>query len=124
MKLRIQGNSVRFRLSKPEVEKFGKEGYIEEITDFGAQTLTYALNRVRDHNDLYLDYNDGVIVLNVPSELSEKWISSDLVGIEHTMDIDGYGRMLHILLEKDFKCLGKEGEADQKDKFENPKTTC
>ena len=36
---RIKGNTIRFRLSRPEVEYFGKEKHLEESVDFGDNKL-------------------------------------------------------------------------------------
>ena len=41
MKLRIKGNSIRFRLTKPEVDYFEKENYLEEKTHFGNTEFVY-----------------------------------------------------------------------------------
>ena len=48
MKIRIQGNSIRFRLSQSEVAKFHETGRIADSISFGAQPnalLTYAMER-------------------------------------------------------------------------------
>ncbi len=46
MKLRIQGNSVRLRLTKTEVAQIGKVGTVKETVEFGTaphQQFVYAL---------------------------------------------------------------------------------
>jgi hypothetical protein len=46
MKLRLNRGSLRLRLSKSEVEEFGKTGRVEEIVKFGAgpqDSLTYRI---------------------------------------------------------------------------------
>ena len=123
MKLRIQGNSIRYRLTRKDLEQFKNKGYVEETTDFGNRTFTYALNRVSDNTELYADFNDGLMMLHVPDEMADNWIGTDLVGMEYNQDIDGY-KKIHLLIEKDFKCLGKEGQEDQSDNFENPNSVC
>jgi hypothetical protein len=124
MKLRIQANSIRFRLSMTDVEKFRTEGYIEECCQIGAHTLTYALNRLRDDGVLYAEFNDGLMIVHVPSNLATQWTETDLVGLEHEQDTDGYSGKLRLAVEKDFKCVGKEGESGEKDNFPNPKSVC
>lgn len=42
MKLRIQGNSLRLRLTKTEVNTFCKTGNFEQQTRFTENTFTYA----------------------------------------------------------------------------------
>lgn len=36
MKLRILGNSIRIRLTRPEVEALAGAGHVEETTELGA----------------------------------------------------------------------------------------
>ena len=44
MKLRLQGNSVRLRLTRSEVERLREIGLVEELVDFGtAEVLAYRL---------------------------------------------------------------------------------
>jgi len=42
MKIRIKGNSLRYRIIRSEVERFGRERYLKETTDLGETQLTYA----------------------------------------------------------------------------------
>ena len=123
MKLRIQGNSIRLRLSKTDVETFKTNGYLEEKTDFGFRTFTYAINRLRD-GEMSAAFDDGLMVIHIPEAKAHEWTDTDEVGIEYNQDVDGYGLSLHLVVEKDFKCIGKEGTDSEKDNFENPKTVC
>ena len=34
MKIRIKGNTIRYRLTKTEVADFGQQGFVEEKTEF------------------------------------------------------------------------------------------
>lgn len=43
MKIRIKGNSIRYRLTKTEVETFCETGSIKETTTFGNALFTYKL---------------------------------------------------------------------------------
>ena len=123
MKLRIQGNAIRLRLSKTDIETFKSAGYIEEVTDFGSHTFTYALNRLRN-GDIFAEFDNGLMVVHLPESTAHEWADSDQVGIEKEIDVDGYGRVLHLVVEKDFKCLGREGSESEKNNFENPKSKC
>ena len=117
MKLRIKGNTIRFRLSKSEVEYFGKENHLEEKTEFGKNTLTYSIKTMNDVK-LSADFSNDTISLFVPEYLVKEWISSERVGLESEMET-GNGKKLFLLLEKDFKCLDTVAE-DQSDNYENP----
>ncbi|MCB0700475.1 MAG: hypothetical protein KDC11_11525 [Chitinophagaceae bacterium] len=117
MKIRIRGNSVRLRLTKTEVEAFGKDGYIDEKTGFGDAVLTYAL-QTTEHCDMTADFKDGKITMYLPDTKAKEWVESQKVGFDANMDL-GDGNELYLLLEKDYKCLDDTGE-DQSDNYENP----
>ena len=117
MKLRINGNSVRIRLSKSEVEQFGKEGYIEQRTGFGNAQLTYALKSTT-HCDMTADFTDNRITMYLPDTKAKEWVDTQKVGFDANMDL-GDGNELYLLLEKDFKCLDNSIE-DQGDNYDNP----
>ena len=118
MKIRIKGNSVRFRLTRPEVDKFANEGYIEERTEFGNSTLIYALQRFADVDKLSAKFDNNKITLIMPSSIADEWTRTEKVGYDAHMNTGGE-QMLYLLLEKDFKCLDETNE-DQSDNYENP----
>lgn len=121
MKIRIQGNSVRYRLSKSEVAALEKDGYLEETTSFGPSRLVYAVQKSVD-NDLTARYGDNRITLFVPSGWLNGWTADDRIGFEGTVSLDG-NNSLYLLIEKDFKCLDNASE-DQSNNYENPNKTC
>jgi hypothetical protein len=112
MKIRIKGNSLRYRLTKSDIERFSKDGYIEEIIYFGTQKLIYALQRY-PKNELTADFNNQKIVLYVPDYMANEWTTTDCVGFENN------NGALYLLIEKDFKCLDNVAE-DQSDNYSNP----
>lgn len=120
MKIRIKGNTVRFRLTRSEVDRFGKEGYIESNTAFVSNVFTYALQSRPDEygHELSADFKDCVLTIYMPAKMVNEWINSDIVGFDTLMDVDN-GEKLYLLLEKDFKCLDETVE-DQTDNYENP----
>ena len=119
MKIRIHGNSVRFRLSKTEVGKLENEGYLEETTDFGLAQLGYAVQKSAV-TELQARFEHNKITLEVPEKLLTGWASNNTVGFDGNMPL-GDGSSLLMLIEKDFKCLDNVGE-DQSDNYDNPKT--
>jgi hypothetical protein len=122
MKIRIKGNSIRIRLSKSEVALFAAKGCVEERTDFGDNALVYAIKTTRDET-MSATFAGGVITMFVPEDLLQQWSSSDLVSLEHNMPLEE-NSSLHILLEKDFKCIDADVTEDQSDYFENPLKSC
>ena len=112
MKIRIKGNSLRFRLTKSDVERFTKDGYIEEAIDFGSQVLIYALQQ-NTFNNLSAIFESNKITLFMPIEMVKIWNITDRVGFEYQ------DNQMFLLVEKDFKCLDNVAE-DQSDNYPNP----
>ena len=112
MKIRIKGNSLRYRLTKSDVSCFEEDGYLEECTHFAGHTLVYALQR-NTGNNLSATFKDNKITLFMPDTLSAEWTSTEIVGFEN------YDNELFLLVEKDFKCLDNVAE-DQSDNYPNP----
>jgi hypothetical protein len=112
MKIRIKGNSLRYRLTRSEVERFAKEGYLEDTTDFGAARLTYSLQRTVGGN-LSAGLENNNITLYMPARMLDEWITTERVGFENKED------PLYLLIEKDFMCLDIVAE-DQTDNYPNP----
>ena len=122
MKLRIKGNSIRLRLSKPEVEKLAVAKYLEERTSFGRKTFSYAL-QIKDAGDeLSADFKGSKITVFIPEIFIKDWAVNDVIGFNATKKVSD-AESLYILVEKDFKCLDEVTE-DQKDNYENPNKTC
>ncbi|MCD8741233.1 hypothetical protein LT679_11525 [Mucilaginibacter roseus] len=112
MKIRIKGNSLRYRLTRSEVERFGCEGYLENVTDFGATRLVYAL-KISAADELWASFENNKITLFMPASMRAEWINTDKVGFENrTPDF-------YLLVEKDFQCLDNT-EEDQSDNYPNP----
>ena len=114
MKLRIQGNSLRFRLTRPEVASLDKDGLIAETTYFGVgHSLTYRIRKETDGADVRTELADGLITVSAPAGEVHKWATSDEVGITAR---DG---VLRIAIEKDFRCLTRR-EEDEVDAYPHP----
>jgi len=112
MKIRIKGNSLRYRLTRTDVQTFITNGLVEEQINFGDTILTYAL-RQTENNELSATYEDNKITLFMPYMMVLEW--NDLNTVGFGQDIDG----LYLLVEKDFACLDNVGE-DQSDNYPNP----
>ncbi len=118
MKIRIKGNSIRFRLTRSEVETLCDKGSIEEIVQFGEQELTYAVQRSQVEF-MEASYKDNTIVLHISELKIQGWEVNETVGFESTVTTSS-NTTLQLLLEKDFVCLDERLE-DQSDNYPNPK---
>jgi hypothetical protein len=122
MKIRIKGNSIRYRLTKSEVQKFSEVGYLEETTQFPSSQFKYALSAKVGINEIEADMLNNCIILYFPDYLKGEWLNSQTVGYRRTMQLNP-SETLSLLIEKDFVCLD-EVEEDQSDNFPNPNSTC
>ncbi len=120
MKIRIKGNSIRYRLTKTEVETFCKAGLYKETTDFGNSTFTYALKAKKGIEGLEASFNENTITLYLADKKQLGWDTSNEVGFSDIMDLPN-GKQLSLLVEKDFVCLDNTTE-DQSDNYPNPKS--
>lgn len=119
MKIRIKGNSIRFRLTRPEVAEFCRKGYFEEQTEFDKGKFTYAVRMHENLEQLSAKFEANTIILNIPKNSAAGWDGTDKIGFENTMILEN-GKKLALLLEKDFTCL-ENREEDQSDNYPNPK---
>jgi hypothetical protein len=122
MKLRIQGNSIRFRVTQSEMAALASGAKLEESTQFGpapSEVLTYAIEMSPQCSYIYSSYSKGKIEVTFPADLVRTWASTGQVGIEHSQPL-ARGEVLKITLEKDFHCLHSKLGEDQRDNFPNP----
>lgn len=121
MKLRIRENSLRLRLSKTDVEKFGENGRVSNEIYFGvsmAEKLSYSLEKSSDKK-IRANFLNGNITVFVPQEFAKNWIETDEIGFEAEQVIDDNLR-LRILVEKDFVCLSPRENEDESDNYSHP----
>ncbi len=125
MKIRIKGNSIRYRLSQSEVRQLSESGWVTESTVMGpdpSNCLYYELRSKAGITGLEASFFGTTICLYVPEEDAKGWYRSEQVGFERTYEV-APGVQLHLLLEKDFVCLDNTAE-DQSDNYPNPNKAC
>ncbi len=123
MKLRIRGNSIRLRLLRGEVAEFAARGVLRETIEFGASGLAYVLQAAEDANELQTEYNGGEIVVKVPTATAREWTATETVSLTGEQKI-GDGKILKILVEKDFVCLDRTDDPDNEDAYPNASHKC
>lgn len=115
MKIRINGNFVRLRLTQSEVEQFGTAGIVKSYILFGQEKLIYELLAVEAIHDLSARFTENRISVQVPVSMADQWSTSDIVSMENKDQTQ-----LRILVEKDFQCLHPRADEDESDHFPNP----
>ncbi len=121
MKLRIKGNSIRFRVTRSELDTLVDDGRIEETVWLGTDAqsrLTYALQHVASANSVTLRFNLPEIAVLIPTHEIRKWRGSGQVGVYASIPL-GARSPLQLAVEKDFACLDRS-DADNLDTFPNP----
>ena len=123
MKIRMKNNSLRLRLTRPEVELFGQEKYIEGRTQFGNAVFIYAMQCDDGAEEISAELVDNKITMHIPISTAETFVNTEIVGFQHEQML-GSGEKLFLLFEKDFKCIDGEVLEDQSDNYDNPSAIC
>ena len=123
MKLRLKGNSLRLRLTQPEVTQMVATGRVEETVAFGTHALVYALERCDKTSDVSASFDGHEVTVRVARAVLDAWVTTDCVGFERTLEMAG-GAFLRLLVEKDWQCLTARAGEDESSAFPNPNTGC
>jgi hypothetical protein len=106
MKLRIQGNSLRLRLSEQEVTQFAQTGRVEEVVAFGPgveQSLHYVLVQREAIAAITVDFTGHTVMVCVSEPAAVAWATNSHSHLSAVVD-NGTAPGLKILIEKDLDC--------------------
>lgn len=119
MKVRIHKNSLRFRMSRSDVEQIRQKGRCSEALQFGSGSqLTYTLEASSQCDSICADYGNDCIRVYVPLALACSWADSDQVSLVQEPFKSGE---LSVVIEKDFQCLhGGYSASEGADAYPNP----
>ena len=115
MKLRIKGNTVRMRLSEPEVTVLAEGKSVVDKTEFLSADLVYKIEPGEENS---ADFDEGMVKIGLNKDEINIWAETDKVGIS-LESTSKSGNILSILVEKDFKCLTVRPE-DESEMYPNP----
>ena len=114
MKLRIQGDTIRLRLTQSEVAAVANGEVVAETTAL-PQPFTYTLEMSGE--EIGAVFANGRMTVNIPEPIAARWAGTEEVSLR------GREGGVEILVEKDFACLvPREGE-EETDAFPNPLAT-
>lgn len=125
MKIRIQGNSLRYRLKEPEVAELKNSGRITETIALGPgadEQLLFVLQLSAASHTITVQHSGCTTIVTVPEATAHKWIDTDLAGFDASVDV-GSATPLKVLVEKDFKCLNGP-EEENVGAYPNPMKHC
>ncbi len=106
MKLRLEENSLRLRLSEAEVRQFASAGRVAYTIAFGpdpSQTLSYAVERLPEDSlapAVQVRYEAGSLAVEVPARIAYQWTDTENIGFRAEVLV-AEGRQLRIVVEKD-----------------------
>jgi hypothetical protein len=120
LKLRIQDNSIRFRLTRKEVDALRADGRVSAATSFpGGSSFEYSVETSTLTGQPRASYSTDRLVVQIPESMARQWAATEEVSITAAQPLE-QGE-LSILVEKDFACLTpREGE-DEADLFPHPR---
>jgi hypothetical protein len=115
VKLRIQGNSLRLRLTQRDVAQLSESGRVESLIEVSpGQELVYLLEGSFYANSVTAAFDGRAIKVTVPAHVITEWVKTDQISIETPSQASP-----HVLIEKDFQCLHGRGEQDH-DAYAHP----
>jgi hypothetical protein len=120
LKLRIQGNSIRLRLSRSEVGLVQRQGRIGAAVCFpGGATFEYFLETSAASDRVEARLAGACLTVSLPEAAVRQWASTEQVSIAAEQPL-GQNDKLSILVEKDFACLKPREDEDESDMFPHP----
>ncbi|MDH3418603.1 MAG: hypothetical protein OEQ25_07625 [Gammaproteobacteria bacterium] len=124
MKLRLLDDSIRLRLSRSEVVAADEKGLVEGRTRFPyGSAFTYALEALPSGSVETAAYEGDRITIGLPTEKIMQWAKDDaVVSLRGKVNLPD-GKILKLLVEKDFVCLSHRDDEDQSNLFPNPEST-
>jgi hypothetical protein len=114
MKLRIQDNSLRLRLTQKEVARLGNLGSVESAIRFSDdRVLNYSVSASAAADGVSVRYEGDSIRVFLPGKMARVWAANDEITIE------AFDSGVRILVEKDFQCLHRSA-ASEPDNYRHP----
>jgi hypothetical protein len=114
MKMRIQGNVLRFRLNRSEVAELAGGGSVQAALAFpGGRTLSYGVAPA-SATAIVAGFAGDAIRVELPEATVRDWAAGEQVAIR--ANVGG----LEVLVEKDFQCLHKGEAGKDPDCYPNP----
>jgi hypothetical protein len=100
VKLRIEGNNVRLRLSEDEVARFARGEPVVEQTTFAGGDLRYRLDSGGEELTARFTSDAGIEVV-LPQSQAKAWAEGAEVSVRGSVEVEG--ETLTVLVEKDLK---------------------
>ena len=126
MKLRIRGNSIRFRLQQSEVRALLEHRHVEEQTRIGLgpeERFTYRIELSDRTKEPIATLHGTRLIVSLPISTARAWAEGKELTLGAVQSLGG-GETLRILVEKDLACVVPRAGEDDKDAYPNPEDRC
>jgi len=118
MKLRLEPNSVRYRIRKSELQTLSDSGFITAVIEIAENmALSYSLKIDEKATTVSCTFINHDVCIHIPEAEAREWINTNLVGLYYDVPLAAKDKLLQILIEKDFPCIDRPWE-DRSDTFE------
>lgn len=124
MKLRLNHNSIRLRLSMNDVETLSATGMVEMKVPLGVgESSSFKYSIISSGaEEICTNLLNNHLRVHVPEHLLRDWVDTELVGIDTRIKVSEREE-IYVLLEKDFQCLTPRPNEDETHNFPNPLNT-
>lgn len=121
MKLRTASQSIRLRLSQQDLARLLNSGQCLERIGFpGGNALEYGIWLSDSEAQVSVSFENDCIAVILPAGLAQPWLETEQEGIYTELPAAAErGGRLSLVIEKDFQCLHRDGEAGR-DNFSHP----
>lgn len=124
MKVRLRGQSIRFRLSRGEVADLAAgRAVVNRTTLTPDHSLAFALQPDRTATTVKSVLDGGLLTFALPTRQVAELAGTEAVGFSTHLIIND-GVSLRVLIEKDFQCLDHPAGEPQDDAYPNPSVVC
>ncbi len=102
MKVRLTADTLRLRLDQPDVDALSSSGTVDFTLPLDDAALRCILRVDSAADALSASLAEGAITVTLPADQAHRWIASDAVSLDGT--VDAAGATTRILIEKDLGC--------------------
>jgi hypothetical protein len=114
VKIRIKGNSIRFRLTQTEMGQLAAGLALRDAVEFSPSARLVWLLEPASVAAIESSFDDATVSVRLPQSDVAAWSSSDNEGMYGTCGT------LQIAVEKDFACQHRTGSPEESDAFPRP----
>lgn len=124
MKLRLKGNSLRFRLQRSEVAGLFEGNDVSELLNVGPTAHDTFCYRLSPHtgDTATIHFADSKLTVGIPAAWAKELETTEKVGFAVELSTTPE-TSVRLTIEKDFECLMERLEDKEGDPYPNPESS-